>query len=107
MSPVRLRPLAEDDLIERVRYYRKVADDELAMRFFDSAMAALRAIGRMPGIGSPSVGERCGIPGLRLRPITGFPCGWFYLARRDHVDVVRLLADRQDTVAVLGDIDDE
>ena len=70
-------------------------------------MTALNAIGRMPGAGSPRVGELCGIDGLRVRRIPYFPCGWFYFTSGDRVDVVRLLADAQDTAAVLADIAQE
>ena len=57
----------------------------------------------MPGAGSPRVGELCGIPGLRVRRIAGFPCGWFYFVTPDHVDIVRLLADAQDLPAIFAD----
>ena len=70
-------------------------------------MNALDAIGRMPGAGSPRVGEVCGIDGLRVRRIPNFPCGWFYFASGDRVDVVRLLADAQDIAAVLADIEQD
>ncbi len=102
-----LRPQAEVDLVERARYYRDEGGSDLAARFFDTAMTALDAIGRMPGAGSPRVGELCGIDGLRVRRIPNFPCGWFYFASGDRVDVVRLLADAQDTAAVLADIAQE
>lgn len=102
-----LRPQAEVDLVERARYYRDEGGDELGGRFFDTAMAALDAIGRMPGAGSPRLGESCGIDGLRVRRIPNFPCGWFYFASDDRVDVVRLLADAQDIAAVLADIEPE
>ncbi len=61
----------------------------------------------MPRVGSPRVGEVCGIDGLRGRRIATFPCGWFYFASGDRVDVVRLLADAQDIAVVLADIDQE
>ncbi|HEY5875820.1 MAG TPA: type II toxin-antitoxin system RelE/ParE family toxin [Ilumatobacteraceae bacterium] len=102
MSPARLRPLAETDLVERTRYYRLHGGDEVAARFFDAAITAIQAVERMPGIGSPRVGELCGVPGLRARRITGFPCSWLYLTVSDHVDVLRLLADAQDLTAVLS-----
>jgi len=102
-----LRPQAEVDLVERARYYRDDGGPDLGERFFDSAITALDAVGRMPGAGSPRVGEMCGIDGLRVRRITKFPCGWFYFASGDHVDVVRLLADAQDIAAVLADIEHE
>ena len=107
MTTLLLRPLAEADLIERTRYYRREGGDDLGERFFDAAVAALGAIGKMPGAGSPRIGELCGIPGLRVRRIVGFPCGWFYFIAADHVDVVRLLADAQDLPSILADIEHE
>jgi toxin ParE1/3/4 len=95
-----LRPQAEIDLIERSRHYQTEGGIDLGERFFAAAVTALDAIGRMPGAGSPRVGEVCGIDGLRLRRIANFPCGWFYFASGDHVDVVRL-------PVILADIDQE
>ena len=102
-----LRPQTEVDIVERARYYRDEGGTGLGERFFDAAISALDAIGRMPDAGSPLTGEVCGIDGLRVRRITNFPCGWFYFAGGDHVDVVRLLADAQDIAAVIADIDQE
>ena len=107
MTPTLLRPLAEADLVERTHYYRREGGDSLGERFFDAAITALGATGRMPGAGSPRVGELCGIPGLRVRRVVGFPCGWFYFVTQDHVDVVRLLADAQDLPTILADSADE
>ena len=70
---------------------------------FDAAIATLDSIRRMPGAGSPGLGERCGVPGLRFRRVAGFPCGWFYFVATDHIDVVRLLADAQDLPAILAE----
>ena len=105
MTTALLRPLAEDDLIARTRHYRREGGDSLGERFFDAAIAALGAIGRMPSAGSPHVGELCGIPGLRVRRVTGFPCSWLYFVTNNHVDVVRLLADAQDLPTILADIE--
>ncbi|MGB9346422.1 MAG: type II toxin-antitoxin system RelE/ParE family toxin [Ilumatobacteraceae bacterium] len=107
MTRPNLRPQAEVDLVERALYYREEGGSDLGERFFDAAMTALDAIGRMPGAGSPRIGEVCGIDGLRVRRIPNFPCGWFYLASGDRVDVVRLLADAQDIAAVLADKEQE
>ena len=107
MTRARLRPLAEADLVERSHHYANEASDQVAERFFDAALAPLRAVERMPGTGTPPVGELCDIPGLRTRRITGFPCGWYYFVRADHLDVVRLLADTQDVAAILDVIDDD
>jgi toxin ParE1/3/4 len=103
VTSTHLRPLAQADLVERTRYYRREGGDELGRRFFDAAIAALEAIGRMPGAGTPRVGELVEIPGLRYRRVAGFPCGWFYFIADDGVDVVRLLADAQNLPAILAD----
>lgn len=105
MIRVRLRPLAETDLVERARYYRSVGDDELGERFFDAAISSLRSVERMPSAGSPRIAEFCDVPGLRVWRVPGFPCGWFYLVQVDHVDVVRLLAYTQDLAAILGGLE--
>ena len=107
MTPAWLRPLAEADLVDRSRYYAAEAGETVAERFFDAAIDTLRAVERMPGAGTPRIGELCDIPGLRMRRIEGFPCGWFYFVRTDHLDVVRLLADAQDLTAILEAFDDE
>ena len=105
MTTARLRPQAEADLVDRTRYYRTEGGEHLAGRFFDAAIAALHAIERMPGAGSPRVGELCGIPGLRVRRVVGFPCGWCYFVAVDHVDIVRLVADAQDLPAMFADLE--
>jgi toxin ParE1/3/4 len=107
VTPAWLRPLAEADLVERSRYYANEAGEEVAKRFFDSAIDALHAVERMPGTGTPRIGELCDIPGLRMRRVDGFPCGWYYFVRTDHLDVVRLLADTQDLTAILETLDDD
>jgi toxin ParE1/3/4 len=98
--------MAEADLVERSRYYADEVAQDVAQRFFDSAIDALHAVERMPGTGTPRVGELCDIPGLRMRRVEGFPGGWYYLVRSDHLDVVRLLADAQDLSAILDALDD-
>jgi toxin ParE1/3/4 len=101
VKPAALRPLAEDDLIERSRHYRRAGGPPLAERFFDAAIAALRSIEASPGLGSPRVGELIDLAGLRRIGIEGFSCGWLYLERADLLDVVRFLADRQDLAGAL------
>lgn len=103
MKPANLRPLAEVDLVERTQHYRDAGGTELGERFFDAAIAALQSIEGMPGIGSPTVGDLIGIDGLRRIGVEGFPCGLLYLDRGDHLDVIRLLADRQDIAQLLGE----
>jgi toxin ParE1/3/4 len=65
--------------------------------------AALDQIELDPGIGSPTLGKLLGIPGLRTWRAAKFPLPWCYFERGDHLDVVRLLGERQDVAAILGD----
>jgi toxin ParE1/3/4 len=107
MTTAKLRPRAEADLIERTRYYRREAGEPVGRRFFEAAVTALRTIERLPHAGSPRIGELCDIPGLRVQRVAGFPCGWFYFAGPDDIDVVRLLAYTQDLPALLSELDPE
>lgn len=106
MKPAELRPLAESDLIDWTQHHRGSGGSELGTRFFTAAIAALRAVEEAPGIGSPRIGELIRVPEVRRMGVQGFPCGWLYIERPLVLDVVRLLADRQD-VAVLLEQDPE
>lgn len=105
MKPAHLRPLAEADLVEAARHYAQVGGLDLGERVFDAAVAPLQPIERMPSMGSPRLGQLCDIPGLRSWRVTGFPMQWLYFERPDHLDVVRLLGDRQDIVGILTEGD--
>lgn len=103
MKPALLRPAAERDLIDATRWYGGQGGLALGAKAFDAARAALEPIERMPGPGSPRLGNECGLSGLRQWGVGGFPMSWFYFERVDHLDVVRLLGDRQDIATVLAD----
>ena len=102
MKPARLRPRAELDLVEVAGHYAREGGRALGERVFDAALEALGPIQRMPGLGSPRLGLLCEIPGLRSWRVAGFPLQWLCLEAEDHVDVVRLLGDRQDIIVILG-----
>jgi len=55
------------------------------------------------GMGSPTLGKLLGIPGLRTWRVAKFQLLWCCFERTDHLDVVRLLGERQDIAAILGD----
>jgi toxin ParE1/3/4 len=59
----------------------------------------------MPAMASPRLGQLCELPGLRSWRVTGFAMQWLYFEFDGHLDVVRLLGDRQDIVAILS-VDD-
>ncbi len=101
MKPAELRPLAEANLVERTRHYRGAGGSELGTRFFDAAIAALRSIEEAPGIGSPRIGELISVSEVRRMGVHGFPCGWLSIERPHVLDVVRLLADRQEVAVLL------
>ena len=101
MKRAHLRPQAEADLLEATRHYATEGSVELAEGMFDAAIAALEPIERMPDMGCPRLGQLCEIPGLRSWRVTDFPMQWLYFEADDHLDVVRLLGDRQDMIAIL------
>ena len=103
MKPAVLRPLAEQDLVRITRWYTEQGGSRLGGRAFDAARKALARIEQMPALGSPRIGERSNLPGLRHWGAEKFPMRWCYFERDTHLDVVRLLADRQDIAAILAD----
>lgn len=102
MKPAILRPQALRDRQFEVRYYRREAGTKVAVRLANATGKALDRIELDPGIGSSMLGSILGIPGLRTWRVTRFPLLWFYFERGDHLDVVRLLGERQDVAAILG-----
>lgn len=77
MQPAVLRPWAEQDLIAISRWYIGEGGLKLDERAFDAVRKALLAIERMPGLGSPTIGQRCGLSDLRHWGVKKFPMRWF------------------------------
>ena len=100
MKPALLRPQAQRDRQSEIRHYRKEAGSKVAVKLVNSTNAALDRIEAEPGIGSPVLGKILGIPGIRTWRVTKFPLLWFYFERNDHLDIVRLLCERQDRSVV-------
>ena len=103
MKPAVLRPQALRDQQGEIRFYRKGGGARVAVPVVNATNAALDPIELDPGIGSPTLGNRLGIPGLRTWRVGKFLLLWCYFERGDHLDVGRLLGGRQDMAAVLGD----
>ena len=101
MKSAILRPQAARDRQAEVRYYRKEAGSAIAVRFVIASNEALDQLELDPGIGSPALGTAIGISGLRSWRVAGFPFLWFYFERDNHLDVVRLLGERQDIATIL------
>ena len=103
MKPARLRLSAKQDLSDAAVYYAERGGEALGENLLERALSALARIESMPGIGSPDIGQRIGLPGLRAWHLKVFAMRWCYFERDTHLDVVRLLADRQDIAAILAD----
>jgi toxin ParE1/3/4 len=100
VKPYVLRPLARDDRRSEVRYYRDEADARVALRLVDALAEAPEQISRNPGMGSPALGQELGITGLRTWLVRGFPLTFWYFEREAHVDVARLVGQRQDALSI-------
>lgn len=102
MKPAILRPQARADLRAEIVYYRKHAGKPIANQLASAADDALQHLQQNPGTGSPRIGQVLGISGLRSWSVSGFPLIWFYFERKDCLDVVRLLGERQDILSILN-----
>ncbi len=103
MKPAVLRPQALRDQQGEVRYDRKEGGARVAVRVANATNAALDPIELDPGIGSPTLGKRLGIPGLRIWQVAKVPLLWCYFDCGDPLDVVRLLGERRDIAAIMSD----
>jgi toxin ParE1/3/4 len=102
LKPAILRPQALRDQQGEVRYYRKEGGARVAVKAVKATNTALDQIELDPGIGSPVLAKHLGIPGLRIWKVAKFPLLWCYFERGDHLDVIRLLGERQDIATILG-----
>ncbi len=103
MKPAVLRPQALRDQQGEVRYYREEGGTRLAVKVAKATNEALDQVELDPGMGLPRLGKLLDIPELRTWRVGKFPLVWCYVERRDHLDVIRLLGERQDIIAILGD----
>lgn len=102
MKPAVLRPQVARDQQGEARYYRNEAGARVAVRLVKATNADLDQIELNAGIGSPLLGKPPGVPWLRTWQIAKLPLLWFYFERGDHLDVVRLLGERQDIASILA-----
>jgi toxin ParE1/3/4 len=100
VKPCLLRPRARQDRRDEVRYYRGEAGNRVATKLVDALQRALEQLAHNPGIGSPAMGHHLGIEGLRTWLIDGFPLTFWYIERETHVEVVRLVGQRQDALQI-------
>jgi toxin ParE1/3/4 len=100
VKPAVLRPQARQDLRSELRYYRKKAGARVATRLVDALESDLRTLQRQPAIGAPTLGQELGITNLRTWEVSGFPLLLVYIEHPQHLDVVRVLGERQDIATI-------
>lgn len=55
-----------------------------------------------PGSGSTRLGQAIDLPTLRTWPVSDFPLLIAYFDQTDHIELVRVLGQRQDVASSLG-----
>ena len=95
-----LRPSARAEQHAEVQYYRREAGANVAAKLVRAMSNALRQLALNPAIGSPTMGQALGMPGMRTWRLDGFPLGYWYFEREDHLDVARLVGQGQDPAEI-------
>lgn len=103
MKPARLRSQAKVDLSDVTFYYALEGGALLGEDCLGLALGALDLLATQPGMGSLRWAQPAEQPPLRAWRVKRFPVLWFYFERSDHLDIVRLLGERQDIAAILAD----
>jgi toxin ParE1/3/4 len=101
MTIVKLHEAARQDRREEVLYYRREAGAAVSKKLLDALAKAQMALAHNPSLGSPVLGKTLGLDGLRTWIVEGFPLSFWYVERRDHIDVIRLLGHRRDEAGIL------
>ncbi len=95
-----LRPLARQDRWDEVRDYRDEAGAVVAARLVAALKKALQTLQQQPAIGSPVLGRELGLPQMRTWLVDGFLLAFWSFERETHMDVVRLVGQRQDALGI-------
>ena len=106
VKPIVPRELANHDINEIIGYYLGESAEQAAYGFINALEEAYAHIGRHPATGSPRYAHELNLPGLRFWPLSRYPHLVFYVERPDHIDVWRVLHDKQDIPQWMVQIDD-
>ena len=106
-KPVIRRALADRDVQQAIDYYLSEATEQDALGFVDALERACRHIARHPASGSTRYAHELNLPGLRCWPVRRYPYLVFYVERKDHVDVWRILHGQRDIPAWLHEDDQD
>ncbi len=94
---------ARADVDHVIAHYIETASPSVALAFITALEEAYLHVSSYPASGSPRIGRRMRLPGLRSWPIIGFPYVAFYVEHDDHIDVWRILHTSRDIPASLTD----
>lgn len=107
-KPVVPRDKARQDIEEAIAYYRREADDNVALRFIDALERSFALVSAQPLSGSLRYAYELHLPGMRVWQLQGFPWLIFYRDTGQHVDVWRVLHGKRDIPGwMVGSLDDD
>ncbi len=95
-KPSVLRPQARTDRRSQVQHDHHGTGAAVAGKLVKAMANALQDLERKPSIGSPALGRLIGIDGIATWRPQGFPLTLCDPGRADHIEVIRLLGQRQD-----------
>lgn len=99
------RTLAVRDVESALKHYRNEASEEVALGFAEALQKGYAHISRHPGTESNRLAHELNLPGLRSRPLNGYPYVIFHVDREDCIDVWRVLHGQRDIPTWLRDQD--
>lgn len=99
------REQASSDVDDVIAHYLSEDAERAAMGFIDALEEAFAHIRRDPSTGSPRYAHELNLPGLRFWPLTRYPHLVFYVERKDHIDVWRVLHGQRDIPAWMRELD--
>ncbi|TDN63969.1 type II toxin-antitoxin system RelE/ParE family toxin [Paraburkholderia sp. BL10I2N1] len=100
--------LAQEDVEDELtHYFLDEGSEDAALRFIGEIERAYAHLARHPSTGSPRYAYEMDIPGLRSWPLVRYPHLIFYIERKHHVEVWRVLNGKRDIPAWLSSDDGE
>ena len=107
-KPVIPTRLAKQDVEDELtHYFVAEGSEKAALGFIAEIEQAYRHLAKHPNIGSPRYAYELDIPGLRSWSLDHYPHLIFYIERKDHVEVWRVLNGKRDIPAWLLSDDSE
>lgn len=95
-------PAAERDLGDQAAYLMDHASLEVALRFYEKAVATFEFLARNPGVGLAHISTKPRLAGIRIASVQGFPKHLiFYRPTEDGIEIVRVLHGHRDVDNIL------